>query len=138
MLCAPSSLARFNFSRSRLLPSRCWLPCELAHGGTLFLDEIGDLSADAQAKLLRTLESGELQRIGAEGTVKVDVRVVAATNRRLDDEVNEGNFREDLYFRLHVFPIHLPPLREHLEDLQSLVAYLAERVRPRQASVFTQ
>jgi two-component system nitrogen regulation response regulator NtrX len=111
---------------------------ELAHGGTLFLDEIGDLSADAQAKLLRTLESGELQRIGAEGTVKVDVRVVAATNRRLDDEVNEGNFREDLYFRLHVFPIHVPPLREHLEDLPSLVSYLAERVRPRQASVFTQ
>jgi two-component system nitrogen regulation response regulator NtrX len=110
---------------------------ELAHGGTLFLDEIGDLSADAQAKLLRTLESGELQRIGAEGSVKVDVRVVAATNRRLDDEVNEGNFREDLYFRLHVFPIHLPPLREHLDDLPSLVAYLAERVRPRQASMFT-
>jgi len=110
---------------------------ELAHAGTLFLDEIGDLSADAQAKLLRTLETGELQRIGAEGTVKVDVRVVAATNRRLDDEVNEGNFREDLYFRLHVFPIHLPPLRAHLEDLPVLVAYLAERVRPRQASVFT-
>jgi two-component system nitrogen regulation response regulator NtrX len=110
---------------------------ELAHGGTLFLDEIGDLSADAQAKLLRTLETGELQRIGAEGSVKVDVRVVAATNRRLDDEVNEGNFREDLYFRLHVLPIHLPPLREHLEDLPALVGYLAERVRPRQASSFT-
>ena len=110
---------------------------ELAHGGTLFLDEIGDLSPEAQAKLLRTLETGELQRIGAEGSVKVDVRVLAATNRRLDDEVNDGNFREDLYFRLHVFPIHLPPLREHLEDLPSLVAYLAERVRPRKASVFT-
>jgi two-component system nitrogen regulation response regulator NtrX len=110
---------------------------ELAHAGTLFLDEIGDLSADAQAKLLRTLESGELQRIGAEGTVKVDVRVVAATNRQLGDEVNAGNFREDLYFRLHVFPIHLPPLRAHVEDLPALVAYLAERVRPRQASVFT-
>jgi two-component system, NtrC family, nitrogen regulation response regulator NtrX len=110
---------------------------ELAHGGTLFLDEIGDLSGDAQAKLLRTLETGDLQRIGAEGSVRVDVRVLAATNRQLDDEVNEGNFREDLYFRLHVFPIHLPPLREHLEDLPSLVTYLAERVRPRQASVFT-
>jgi two-component system nitrogen regulation response regulator NtrX len=110
---------------------------ELAHGGTLFLDEIGDLSGDAQAKLLRTLETGDLQRIGAEGSVKVDVRVLAATNRQLDDEVNEGNFREDLYFRVHVFPIHLPPLREHLEDLPSLVTYLAERVRPRQASVFT-
>jgi two-component system nitrogen regulation response regulator NtrX len=110
---------------------------ELAHGGTLFLDEIGDLSAEAQAKLLRTLETGELQRIGSEGSVKVDVRVIAATNRRLDDEVGEGNFREDLYFRLHVFPIHLPPLREHLEDLAALVPYLAERVRPRQAAVFT-
>jgi two-component system nitrogen regulation response regulator NtrX len=110
---------------------------ELAHAGTLFLDEIGDLSADAQAKLLRTLESGELQRIGAEGTVKVDVRVVAATNRQLGEEVNAGHFREDLYFRLHVFPIHLPPLRAHVEDLPALVAYLAERVRPRQASVFT-
>lgn len=110
---------------------------ELAHAGTLFLDEIGDLSPDAQAKLLRTLETGELQRIGAEVTIKVDVRVVAATNRRLDDEVNEGAFREDLYFRLHVFPIHLPPLREHLDDLPALVGYLAERVRPRQASVFT-
>jgi two-component system nitrogen regulation response regulator NtrX len=110
---------------------------ELAHGGTLFLDEIGDLSAEAQAKLLRTLETGELQRIGAEGSVRVDARVIAATNRRLDDEVGEGNFREDLYFRLHVFPIHLPSLREHLEDLPALVAYLAERVRPRQAAAFT-
>ncbi len=110
---------------------------ELAHAGTLFLDEIGDLSAEAQAKLLRTLETGELQRIGAEGSVRVDVRVVAATNRRLDEEVGEGNFREDLYFRLHVFPIHLPPLREHLDDLPALVGYLAERVRPRQAATFT-
>jgi len=110
---------------------------ELAHEGTLFLDEIGDLSADAQAKLLRTLETGELQRIGAEGTVKVDVRVVAATNRRLDDEVSGGNFREDLYFRLHVFPIHLPPLRAHLEDMPALVAHLADRVRPRHATAFT-
>ena len=110
---------------------------ELAHEGTLFLDEIGDLSADAQAKLLRTLETGELQRIGAEGTVKVDVRVVAATNRQLEDEVSGGNFREDLYFRLHVFPIHLPPLRAHLEDMPALVAHLAERVRPRHATAFT-
>ena len=110
---------------------------ELAHAGTLFLDEIGDLSGEAQAKLLRTLETGELQRIGAEASVKVDVRIVAATNRRLDDEVSEGNFREDLYFRLHVFPIHLPPLREHLDDLPALVSYLAERVRPRQAAAFT-
>jgi DNA-binding NtrC family response regulator len=110
---------------------------ELAHEGTLFLDEIGDLSAEAQAKLLRTLETGDLQRIGAETTVRTDVRVVSATNRRLEDEVSAGNFREDLYFRLNVFPISLPPLRERLEDLPALVAHLAERVRPRQAVTFT-
>ena len=110
---------------------------ELAHEGTLFLDEIGDLSAEAQAKLLRTLETGELQRIGAEMTVRVEVRVVSATNRRLEDEVAAGNFREDLFFRLNVFPITIPPLRERREDLPALVAHLAERVRPRQAVTFT-
>ena len=110
---------------------------ELAHAGTLFLDEIGDLSAEAQAKLLRTLETGELQRLGAEGTQRVDVRVVAATNRRLEDAVADGDFREDLFFRLNVFPIRLPTLRERLEDLPELVAHLAERVRPRQAPTFT-
>jgi two-component system nitrogen regulation response regulator NtrX len=110
---------------------------ELAHEGTLFLDEIGDLSAEAQAKLLRTLETGELQRIGAETSLRIDVRVVSATNRRLEDEVSGGNFREDLFFRLNVFPISLPPLRERLEDLPALVAHLAERVRPRQAVTFT-
>jgi two-component system nitrogen regulation response regulator NtrX len=110
---------------------------ELAHEGTLFLDEIGDLSAESQAKLLRTLETGELQRIGAETSHRVDVRLVSATNRRLEDEVAAGNFREDLFFRLNVFPISLPPLRERLEDLPALVAHLAERVRPRQAVTFT-
>jgi two-component system, NtrC family, nitrogen regulation response regulator NtrX len=110
---------------------------ELAHAGTLFLDEIGDLSGDAQAKLLRTLETGELQRIGAEGSQRVDVRVVAATNRRLEDAVADGEFREDLFFRLNVFPIRLPSLRERLEDLPALVTHLAERVRPRQAPAFT-
>jgi transcriptional regulator with GAF, ATPase, and Fis domain len=110
---------------------------ELADGGTLFLDEIGDLSAEAQAKLLRTLESGELQRIGSESTVRTDVRTIAATNHRLEDAVAEGEFREDLFFRLNVFPIHLPPLRERLEDLPALVSHLAERVRPRQAATFT-
>ena len=110
---------------------------ELAHTGTLFLDEIGDLSADAQAKLLRTLETGELQRLGAESSQRVDVRIVSATNRRLEDAVADGEFREDLFFRLNVFPIRLPPLRERLEDLPALVAHLAERVRPRQATAFT-
>ncbi|MDF3052214.1 MAG: putative NtrC family two-component response regulator [Geminicoccaceae bacterium] len=110
---------------------------ELAHGGTLFLDEVGDLSQEAQAKLLRTLETGELQRIGAENTTRIDARVVAATNRDLAEAVNAGGFREDLFFRLNVFPIHLPPLRERLEDLPALVAHLAERVRPRHAVHFT-
>jgi two-component system nitrogen regulation response regulator NtrX len=110
---------------------------ELAHQGTLFLDEIGDLSADAQAKLLRTLETGDLQRLGAETVQRVDVRIVAATNRRLEDAVADGDFREDLFFRLNVFPIRLPPLRERLEDLPALVGHLAERLRPRQAPTFT-
>jgi two-component system nitrogen regulation response regulator NtrX len=110
---------------------------ELAHEGTLFLDEIGDLSAEAQAKLLRTLETGELQRIGAETSIRADVRIVSATNHRLEDAVADGSFREDLFFRLNVFPIHLPPMRDRLEDLPALVAHLAERVRPRQAAVFT-
>ena len=111
---------------------------ELAHGGTLFLDEVGDLSHEAQAKLLRTLETGELQRIGAEDVLRIDTRVVAATNRKLDEEVDQGAFREDLYFRLNVFPIELPPLRDRLEDLPALVAHLAERVRPRHAATFTE
>jgi two-component system, NtrC family, nitrogen regulation response regulator NtrX len=110
---------------------------ELAHAGTLFLDEVGDLSADAQAKLLRTLETGELSRLGAETTQRVDVRIVAATNRRLEDAVANGDFREDLLFRLNVFPIRLPALRERLEDLPALVLHLADRIRPRQAPTFT-
>ena len=111
---------------------------ELAHDGTLFLDEVGDLSPEAQAKLLRTLETGELQRIGAEHAMRVDARVVAATNRQLGEAVSSGAFREDLYFRINVFPIHLPPLRERLEDLPALVTHLAERVRPRHAATFTE
>ena len=110
---------------------------ELADGGTLFLDEVGDLSHEAQAKLLRTLETGELQRLGAEDVLRIDTRVVAATNRRLEDAVRDGTFREDLFFRLNVFPIELPPLRDRLEDLPGLVFHLAERVRPRHAARFT-
>ncbi len=103
---------------------------ELADGGTLFLDEIGDLNLEAQAKLLRTLETGVLQRLGAEQPTHVNVRVVTATNRRLEQAVQAGGFREDLFFRLNIFPIHLPPLRERLGDLPALVAHLAERARP--------
>jgi two-component system nitrogen regulation response regulator NtrX len=110
---------------------------ELADTGTLFLDEVGDLNLEAQAKLLRVLETGEIQRLGAERSQKLDVRVIAATNQRLEQAVSAGTFREDLYFRLNVFPIHLAPLRERLEDLPALVDHLASRVRPYQPVVFT-
>jgi two-component system nitrogen regulation response regulator NtrX len=109
----------------------------LADGGTILLDEVGDLSLEAQAKLLRVLETGELQRVGAERTERVDVRLLAATNRQLSQAVGTGNFREDLFFRLNVFPIELPPLRDRLEDLPALVAHLAARVKPVGTPTFT-
>ena len=90
---------------------------ELAHGGTLFLDEIGDMSASAQAKVLRALQSGEISRVGGEKSIAVDVRVLAATNKDLELEVRDGRFREDLYFRLNVVPIVSPPLRERKSDI---------------------
>jgi two-component system, NtrC family, nitrogen regulation response regulator NtrX len=110
---------------------------ELADSGTLFLDEVGDLNLEAQAKLLRVLEAGEIQRLGAERVQRVDVRILAATNQRLEQAVAAGSFREDLYFRLNVFPLQLAPLRERMDDLPDLVRYLAERVRPLQAAQFT-
>ena len=110
---------------------------ELADGGTLFLDEVGDLNLEAQAKLLRVLETGEIQRLGAERVQRIDVRVVAATNQRLEQAVNAGTFREDLYFRLNVFPLPLSPLRERLDDLPELVNHLAERLRRHQPPAFT-
>jgi two-component system nitrogen regulation response regulator NtrX len=110
---------------------------ELADGGTLFLDEVGDLNLEAQAKLLRTLETGVLHRVGAEQPTTVEVRAVSATNRRLEQAVYAGTFREDLFFRLNIFPIHLPPLRERIEDLPLLIRHLARRVRPNQPQRFT-
>ena len=100
---------------------------ELADGGTIFLDEIGDLHEASQAKLLRVLQDGELQRIGGEQSIRVTVRVIAATNRRLDDLVAAGTFREDLFYRLSVVPIRVPSLRERRQDIAELAAYfLAE------------
>jgi DNA-binding NtrC family response regulator len=102
---------------------------EVASGGTLFLDEIGELPRAMQAKLLRVLESGEIRRVGENKTFTVDVRVVCATNRRLEEMVAAGEFREDLMFRVNTFEIGLPPLRERMEDLESLAQYLALRFR---------
>lgn len=99
---------------------------ERADGGTLFLDEIATLSLSAQGKILRVLQEGELERLGGSKTIKVDVRIVAATNLDLRQEVDAGNFREDLFYRLNVFPINLPPLRERREDLPLLMSHFLE------------
>lgn len=96
---------------------------ELANKGTIFLDEIGELSLTAQKKLLRVLQEGTFERVGGTATMKVDVRVVAATNRDLEEEVRRGNFREDLFYRLNVISIHMPPLRERKEDVSLLIQH---------------
>ena len=94
---------------------------EQAHRGTLFLDEIGDMSLSTQAKVLRTLQENEIQRVGGKNIIEVDVRVIAATNKNLAKEINEGRLREDLFYRLNVIPLHIPPLRERNEDIPLLV-----------------
>jgi DNA-binding NtrC family response regulator len=100
---------------------------ELAAGGTLFLDEIGDLRLDLQSKLLRAIQEGEIERIGSQRPIKADFRLVAATNVDLDRAVREGRFRDDLYYRINVIPVKLPPLRERVDDLPELVAFFLAR-----------
>lgn len=100
---------------------------EEANNGTIFLDEIGEMALDLQAKLLRVLESGEYIRVGETKPTKVNVRIIAATNRDLSREIERGNFREDLFYRISVFQIQLPPLRERIVDIEGLAKYFAER-----------
>jgi transcriptional regulator with GAF, ATPase, and Fis domain len=104
---------------------------ELAHTGTLFLDEVGDLGAEAQAKLLRAIEAREIERVGGGKPIRVDVRIVSATNRDLTRAVSEGSFRDDLLFRLNVIPIPIPPLRERPDDIPALVAHFSALHRTR-------
>ncbi len=111
---------------------------ELAQGGTLFLDEVGELDPSLQVKLLRVLQEREFERVGGMKTIKVDVRILAATNKDLEKATRDGNFREDLYYRLNVIPLHLPPLRQRVEDLQLLLAHFVhEFCRKRKREPFT-
>ncbi len=105
---------------------------EQADGGTLFLDEVGDMSLEAQAKVLRALEEGVVTRVGGSKAIEVDVRVIAATNKDLEGEIEGGSFREDLFYRLNVVPIHVPPLRERREDIPMLVQHFADIMSTRE------
>jgi two-component system, NtrC family, nitrogen regulation response regulator NtrX len=113
---------------------------EQADHGTIFLDEIGDMSLKTQAKVLRVLQEGEVERLGSARTIKVDVRVIAATNKNLEDEIEQGHFREDLFFRLAVIPISVPPLRERMDDIPALVKHFTDlfsrehNLRPKRVS----
>ena len=104
---------------------------ELAHGGTIFLDEIGEVPLDVQVKLLRVLQEQEFERVGGHATIKVDVRIIAATNRNLLQEIEKKTFREDLYYRLNVFPLTTPPLRERVEDIPLLVYFMIDKFAKR-------
>src|SRR5260370_3063257 len=109
-----------------------------ADSGTLFLDEVGDMSLKAQAKLLRSLDEQRFEPVGAETSIQVDVRVVAATHKNLEDEIERGNFREDLFYRLHVIPFYVPPLRDRIEDAPVLADHfhrafpMAYRLQPKE------
>jgi len=109
---------------------------ELAHGGTIFLDEVGELSPDIQVALLRVLQEREFERVGGRDRIQVDVRVIAATNRDLSAAVGDGAFREDLFYRLNVFPLHMPALRERREDIPVLVEYFIGRYARRTGKTF--
>ena len=104
---------------------------EMGDGGTLFLDEIGELSPAVQVALLRVLQEGEFERLGSGQTKRVDVRLIAATNQNLEDAVHDGRFRADLYYRLSVFPVHVPPLRARREDIAALAEYILRRIGQR-------
>ncbi len=110
---------------------------ELAHGGTVFLDEIGDISTELQTKLLRFLEEREFERVGGTKNIRVDVRIIAATNRDLDEAVRKGSFREDLFYRLNVVRITLPPLRERKGDIEGLAKYFLQRCAAETKKIFT-
>jgi PAS domain S-box-containing protein len=111
---------------------------ELADGGTILLDEVGELPAGTQAKLLRVLQEGEFERVGGSSTLKVNVRVIAATNRKLNDDVSAGRFRRDLFYRLNVYPITIPPLRERREDVPLLVSHYAREIGARLGKTITE
>ena len=104
---------------------------EIANGATLFLDEIGELPLELQAKLLRVLQDGEFERVGSSHTIKVDVRIIAATNRNLQEEARNGRFREDLWYRLNIFPVTMPPLRDRLDDIPLLVDFYVKKISKR-------
>ena len=108
---------------------------EIANGATFFLDEIGELPIELQAKLLRVIQDGEFERLGSSRTIKVDTRIIAATNRNLEAEVKAGNFREDLFYRLNVFPITLPPLRDRLDDIPFLVDFYVKKISRRMGKI---
>ena len=110
---------------------------ERADGGTLFLDEIGNMSANVQAKLLRVLEEGTFMRLGGTKPIKVDVRIIAATNANLKEDVANGKFREDLYYRLNVVPLYIPPLRDRKQDIMPLALHMVERYNKELKKNFT-